>query len=65
MLNEALERLRAQAHANYMRPWYPGMQMSDAELLVEYIDAIVRDNVRLESIATEYNWVKNPDRMGR
>lgn len=43
LTTDALARLYAQAKADYERPWKPGMQLTDAELIAAYIDRLKTD----------------------
>lgn len=43
LLDEALQRLRAQAREDAARPWKPGQQPTDAELLWRYISELKTD----------------------
>ena len=62
---DALNRLRNQASLDRCRKWYPGQQPTEAEQIINYIDSLIMENLKLTAIATEYRWVKNPDRMGQ
>ena len=62
---DALNRLRNQASLDRCRKWHPGQQPTDAEQIIRYIDNLIMENLKITAIATEYSWVKNPDRMGR
>ena len=62
---DALDNLRKQAYHDKTQRWHPEMEPTEAEQLVDYINSLIMENLRLTAISNEYSWVKNPDRMGR
>lgn len=61
----ALKNLSNRALASYYEKWYPGKEVSEDELLHNYIAYLENRIVALEEKATELSWIKNPDRMGQ
>ena len=63
-LGSVLKRLKEQAEADYRRPWHPGVEKTDAEILWAYIQHLQEQRDDLQQERINYSWIMNPDRSG-
>jgi len=64
LTQDALARLQQQAAADYNKPWKPGQQLTDAELLWDYVQKLQQALAYAKDKEYVDSWITNPDRMG-
>ena len=64
LTDAALMRLKEQRDKDYYSKWYPGKQLTDAELLWAHIQKLKDELSLAKDDAFLRGWQTNPDRMG-